>query len=325
MDLVHPLLVPSPFFSSKIHPFPTPKPSAIQLLIFPGGTRLPLYAYFRLVLLSYLVLPQTQGARLLYQSHIHPFLARHESDIDTLITHAHDRAKAAGLSSLKRFIDFVKENLLGIPPKSPSSSSFAYQGRDTGGSYAQNLLSRFNLPSARQGLAAPAGDFYGLLSTALGQPGTGGGGGGRGRDIAPVEELSRSGTLFPQGLTSTAEKKTFLTTQRERLRLLLTALDREASGLEHEEMLERDVERRLGDSGATATATATGAAVSSSDGLRKSKSEAEFENIEREDDDWSGGKTHKALAGSWVPWGLWGSSDSPDGAKGKAGERGSSG
>lgn len=264
----------------------------------------------RLFLLSYLVLPQTQGARLLYQSHIHPFLAHYESDIDTLITHAHDRAKAAGLSSLKRFIDFVKEKVLGLQPKSqPVRAS-------PEGSYAQTLLSRFNLPSARQGLAAPAGDFYGLLSAALGQVGTGGG-----SREAQLEEMTRSGTLIPQGMTSASEKMTFLATQRERLRLLLTALDKEASGLETEESIRWDVERRLA------------APASEDDGLRKSRSEAEFEAIERED--WNGEKENRGGGGSgsggagkgggatnWIPWGLWGTSQ-PSG-KGKEADRGNS-
>ncbi|MCJ1265592.1 hypothetical protein MMC22_005472 [Lobaria immixta] len=278
--------------------------------IIPNLLSLPFYAYVRLFLLSYLVLPQTQGARLLYQSHIHPFLAHHESDIDSLITHAHDRAKAAGLSSLKRFIEFVKERVLGLPPKSqPARAS-------PEGSYAQTLLSRFNLPSARQGLAAPAGDFYGLLSAALGQVGT-----GAGSREAQVEEMTRSGTLIPHGMTSASEKMTFLATQRERLRLLLTALDKEASGLETEESIRRDVERRLV------------TPASDDDGLRKSRSEAEFDSIERED--WSGeresgggggggagGGDEGGGAKSWMPWGLWGTSQ-PSG-KGKEAERGSS-
>lgn len=257
------------------------------------------------------MLPQTQGARLLYQSHIHPFLAHHESDIDTLITHAHDRAKAVGLSSLKRFIEFLKEKVLGLPPKSQPARAAPE------GSYAQTLLSRFNLPSARQGLAAPAGDFYGLLSAALGQVGTGGG-----SREAQVDEIARSGTLIPHGMTSASEKMTFLATQRERLRLLLTALDKEASGLETEESIRRDVERRLAPP------------ASEEDGLRKSRSEAEFEAIERED--WSSEKENRGGGGSggaggagegggvknWMPWGLWGTSQPSD--KGKETERGSS-
>ena len=280
--------------------------------------RLPFYAYFRLLLLSYLVLPQTQGARLLYQSHIDPFLAHYEADIDNFITNAHDRAKAFGLSSLKRAIEFFKENVLGMPPRSSSSASSNAYGTSTG-TYAQNLLSRFNLPSARRGLVSPtaaaAGDFYGLLSAALGQMSAGPG--GEVSREAQVEEMSRSGALVPPELTSTAEKMSFVATQRERLKVLLTALDKQADELSQDEMIERDVETRLRAAGAAAL-------PSTDEGLRKSKSEAEFEAIEREE--WGSERTttergeHQippansrsatSAGGSWIPWGIWGAQKS---------------
>ncbi|KAL8730055.1 MAG: hypothetical protein Q9181_004800 [Wetmoreana brouardii] len=242
---------------------------------------LPFYAYLRLFLLSYLVLPQTQGARLIYQSYIHPFLAHHESDIDIFITNAHDRARAAGLQYLKRAIDFVKQNVLGMqahhaPPPSK------------GETYAQNLLSRFNLPSARQGLAAPASDFYGLLSAAIGQVGAG----GASRDDQ-VEAMSRSGTLIPKDITNNAEKMSFLATQRERLRVLLTALDKEASDLSNEEMIEQDIERRLG-------------GASHEDDLKKSRSEADFDTID-DKEDLGSEKIGMTTVGGWMPWN-WGQS-----------------
>lgn len=179
---------------------------------------------------------------------------------------------------------------MGLQPKAQSSPWPAREG-----TYAQNLLSRFNLPSARQGFAAPAGDFYGLLSAALGQVNAGG------SREAQVAEMSRSGTLIPQGMTSAAEKMTFLATQRERLRVLLTALDKEASELSNEEKIQRDVERRL---------------EIPVEGLRKSKSETDFEAIEK--DDWSGDKEkiegEKTFWGQkWMSWGVWGSKESNKG------------
>ena len=240
-------------------------------------SRIPFYAYIRLLILSYLVLPQTQGAKLLYQTHIHPFLAHHEHEIDNLITSAHDRAKSAGLTYLKRVIEFIKENLLGIQPKARQEIP------QPGANYAQSLLSRFNLPSARQGLAAPAGDFYGLLSAALG---TISASSGASRE-AQAEDLGRSGTLIPQGMTSTSEKMTFLSTQRERLRVLLSALDKEASDLGTEAAIEKDVEKRM-------------AGQQLGEGLRKSRSEAEFEEIGEEE--LEGDRDGKAPAGGWMPW-----------------------
>lgn len=153
-----------------------------------------------------------------------------------------------------------------------------------GANYAQSLLSRFNLPSARQGLAAPAGDFYGLLSAAVGSISTTS---GASREVQ-AEDLSKSGTLIPQGITSATEKITFLSTQRERLRVLLTALDKEANDLGTEAAIEKDVDKRM-------------AGTQLGEGLRKSKSEAEFEEIEK--DGLQGGRQGKpAATGGWLPW-----------------------
>ena len=265
-----------------------------------NSTRLPFYAYIRLLVLSYLVLPQTQGARLLYQSHIHPFLAQHEAEIDNFIIHAHDQARAAGLQYLKRALDFIKESVFGVQPKAQHSPLAG-----NGGNYTQNLLSRFNLPSARQGLAAPAGDFYGLLSAALGQMGSSGGT----RELQ-VEEMSNSGVLIPQGITSHAEKMTFLAMQRERLRMLLSVLDQEATNLSNDELIERDVNRRMGER----------MEVPGEEGLKKSRSEAEFDTIER--DELSGEKSGQSSEGSWLPW-TWGTK--PAGALRESGKARSTG
>ncbi|KAL8868714.1 MAG: hypothetical protein Q9174_004807 [Haloplaca sp. 1 TL-2023] len=242
---------------------------------------LPFYAYLRLFLLSYLVLPQTQGARLIYQNYIHPFLAQHEADIDVFITNAHDRAKAVGLQYLKRAIDFVKQNVLGMQAQHAPPPT-------KGETYAQNLLSRFNLPSARQGLAAPAGDFYGLLSAAIGHVAVG----AASRDDQ-VEAMSRSGTLVPSNITDNVEKMTFLATQREKLRMLLTALDKEAKDISNEEMILQDVERRLepGNRG---------------DDLKKSRSEADFDTID-DKEELGSVKVGNTAGSGWMPWN-WGQS-----------------
>ena len=254
---------------------------------------LPFYAWLRFLLLAYLVLPQTQGARLLYQSYIHPFLARNEEQIDGLIASVHEKSVAAGWGYLKEVAAFLRERLLGVQAKEKGRVQGQQQQKGGGydGNYAQNLLSRFNLPTARQGLAAPAGDFYGLLSAAMGvigSPTT-----GALRD-AQVESLSRSGTLIPQGMTSATEKVTFLAAQREKLKVLLGALDKEASDLGSEAAIEKDVDRRM-----------AGAQLGEGlgEGLRKSKSEAEFEEIGNDE---PGNEQGKGKAGGgWMSWG-WG-------------------
>jgi len=248
-------------------------------------TRLPFYGWIRLILLSYLVLPQTQGAKMIYQDHIHPFLTHYEQDIDNFITNAHDRAKTAGLQYLKRAIEFVKESVFGMKPKAQSSPPPSSHG-----SYAQNLLSRFHLPSAREGFAAPAGDFYGLLSSALVQATNS----GASREVQ-AEEMSAGGTLIPPSMTSRTEKMSYISAQRERLRVLLSALDKEAGNLSTEEKIAADVERRMGDT--------TAAAASGEDGLRKSKSEAEFDTIERDEASTGIDKQgQKTTSGGWMPW-----------------------
>ena len=80
---------------------------------------------------------------------------------------------------------------------------------------------------------------------------------------------------------------TFLSTQRERLRVLLSALDKEASDLGTEAAIEKDVEKRM-------------AGQQLGEGLRKSRSEAEFEEIGEEE--LEGDRNGKALAGGWMPW-----------------------
>jgi len=171
--------------------------------------------------------------------------------------------------------------VLGIQPKARSAEAYPQ-----GANYAQNLLSRFNLPSARQGLAAPAGDFYGLLSAAAGSISTTS---GASRETQ-AEDLTKSGILVPQGMTSASEKMTFLSTQRERLRVLLSALDKEANDLGPEAAIERDVEKRM-----------TGQQLS--EGLRKSKSEAEFDEIGK--DDLKGEKEGKAAAAAAGGYRFW--------------------
>lgn len=185
----------------------------------------PLYGTVRLIFLLYLVLPQTQGARLAYQMYIHPFLAHNERQIEDLISNAHAKLQMFGLRYLTQFIELLKRNVLGMQGTTPQQR----QQVDTAGSYAQNLLSRFNLPSAREGMAAPAGDFYGLLSSATsilgGKAGT--------SPAHQVEELSRSGNLIPSHIRTPSEKQKFVNQQREKLSVLMQALDRESENPEN--------------------------------------------------------------------------------------------
>lgn len=246
-------------------------------------TWIPLYPWLRFFLHIYLILPGQQGATHIYQTYVHPFLVEHEGDIDRYISEGHDKAKALGLQYMKAAIDWVKVNILGMPPKAPTPPPSRQ------GSYAQQLLSRFNLPSAREGLAAPAGDFYALLASALQMAYT-----STSSREAAVEDLSASGTLIPQDIRTYDEKMTYVSQQREKLRVLLQAFDKEAFMLAgQDEQSNRPAS-----------------------GLSKSRSEADFEKLSVDElagqsSDNAGKPGSPIATGSWMPWN-WGGKPVPE-------------
>ena len=240
-----------------------------------GDSRLPFYAWFRALFLLYLVLPQTQGARIFYQTHLEPFLTSHELDIDRFISSVHNRAKAAGLQYLKRAIDFIKTNIFGVQSRQTSSldsSSTSSPQTLTGTGYTQNLLARFYLPTARAQAGVPTTtDFYNVISSVLGNP------------RSPPTSLSSSSssptaaTLFGLNLSSTEERVTYLGVQRDRLRGLLQALDTEASNISSP-LANAEHPNRYHVPASTASSSKY--AVGS---MTKNRSEIDFENVERED------------------------------------------
>ncbi|KAL4958505.1 TB2/DP1, HVA22 family-domain-containing protein [Aspergillus filifer] len=213
---------------------------------------IPFYSWIRLGFFAYLVLPQTQGARMLYQDYVEPFLAHHEREIEEFIGRSHERAKALGLQYFYQLIDFVRERVLGLPPQRPATPPPAGPA-----AYAQSLLSRFKLPSAVGGSnPAPATDWYSAISSAvagLTSPAK--------SQEARAEELSASGYLLPREFESKsrAEKARFYSKQRDMLEVLRDALMNE--------------ERNLEDDG-----LAYGGAP-----LRKNRSDNSFDHIEHED------------------------------------------
>ena len=127
----------------------------------------------------------------------------------------------------------------------------------------------------------------------LGNANKGGSSGGTSREFQ-AQEMSASGILLPQGLNSTADKMNFLSQQREKLKVVLSALDKEASGLAVDDGIKRDVAARMGDA----------SAHGSGEPLQKSKSEVDFDRIEK--DEVGGGESKVVSGGSWNPW-TWGS------------------
>ncbi|EZF33171.1 hypothetical protein H109_06537 [Trichophyton interdigitale MR816] len=234
----------------------------------------PFYSWIRLFALSYLVLPQTQGAKKLYLEHVEPFLRHHEREIEELIGQAHSRGSALGLQYLKKVIDLVRTKAMGLPPLwEGQAQGQADTANVAAPSYAQTLFSRFNLPSVGGAGAAPAAggasggygapDFVSMIGSVLG----GAGGAAKSPD-AQAAELSASGRLLPRHVASAprSEQAAYIASQRDQLRVLLSAYDREFGSLS---------------SGAGGPDDSVGGFESS--GLRKNRSDNSFENIEHED------------------------------------------
>ncbi|KAG6119712.1 hypothetical protein E4U13_007403 [Claviceps humidiphila] len=279
----------------------------------------PFYGYIRLLFFLYLILPQTQGARVLYEDKVHPFLRDNEYAIDDFIASAHHRLKNAGLAYFRRAVDYIKTNLLNLPPteqratpaaESASSAFLAPQG------YTQSLLARFSVPTARWSGAAGTGmgmgnDFYSLLANAVSAT-TNAGGGGSG--AAPS---SSSATLVPPHLRGSAEKMDFITAQRERLNIVLNALDREAQQMQADGS-SRSSSRNNTPGGVEEPSQRPPSGMSMFSGLSKSRSETDFEKVEAEsgaEDEvtlrrrqasagaGAGAGAGPGAASSWMPWG----------------------
>ncbi|KAF2872075.1 TB2/DP1, HVA22 family-domain-containing protein [Massariosphaeria phaeospora] len=210
----------------------------------------PFWSWMRFCIHLYLILPGSQGANLIYQEYLEPFLYHHEREIDDLITDVHDRAKSAGLSYLEQGIEWVKVNVMGFRPRQPAPPP------SQGQTYAQNLMSRFNMPAARGN-----NDLYSLVNQALSGASALYGAGNR---DAQAAELSRSSTLVPDNIRNNDDRISYVASQRERLETLLQAFDREQDNLRQK----RDGGSRYYESGG---------------GLSKSRSEAEFDTIERDE------------------------------------------
>lgn len=309
--------------------------------------RIPLYSYIRLLFLLYLVLPQTQGARVIYTTYIHPYLEENETQIEELIANTHDKMKAAGIAYLKRAIEAFRTQVLGLPPnpaaqQAESSVPAAQRPR----SYTQALLDRFQLPQAQwsgNAGSTTGQDFYNFLSNAVNaataavvasdsstaDTGRKAASASRGPGVGafPTGDLSASGTLVPPNIQGNADKMSFLAAQRERLNYVLSALDREAaqlkSGTATTPAGEQEINLEgLQPGGASIERPTTSSSGKSTGGLSKSRSEVDFEKIDAESGAEDNNTQDSAQAtpapsgGSWLPW-AW-SASSSDAGKNKS-------
>ncbi|GAM91466.1 hypothetical protein ANO11243_095160 [Dothideomycetidae sp. 11243] len=233
----------------------------------------PFYSWIRLGVHLYLVLPGQQGSVYIYRRYLHPWLDTHEREIDHYISEGHDKAKKAGLEYVQQAIEFVKTRVFGLPPRQPTPPS----SRNV--SYSQSLLSRFAMPTARPGNFPGTGapDLLGMLGNVMQQATAASGS----RDVQ-ARDLTASGDLIPSHITG-AERADYISTQRNRLQTLLQAFDHAASETEPGK-------------------------PSSPPGmfepLKKSKSEAEFEDLANEYVPQGSRKPVEGQAG-WSKW-IWG-------------------
>lgn len=282
--------------------------------------RIPFYSYFRLLFLLYLVLPQTQGARAIYEDYVHPFLEDYESHIDDFIATAHDRLKAEGLAYIRQAIEYVKTNILNMPP-SPPAAVAAPEPSGTQ-SYSQALFARFSVPAARWSGSANAGaDFYNFLAGAVAAASNATGGLGSGGKAGTGTGWD---SIIPSNLVSPTEKMNFIAAQRDRLTFILKALDDEAKKVQRGEITAGHAHTNRASSmhydGAedeepTQRPPSGMSSGGSTSGLSRNRSEADFETIDADSltDEDSGVRRRNAPArGSWVPW-IWGTSNSSGG------------
>ncbi|KAK4172423.1 TB2/DP1, HVA22 family-domain-containing protein [Triangularia setosa] len=290
---------------------------------------IPFYAYLRFFFLLYLVLPQTQGARYIYEEYVHPKLEENETAIEELIASAHDRLKAAGVAYLKQAIEYLKTNILGFPPSPDAASSSAApqpQQPQTPQSYTQSLLAKFTLPSARWGstagptppshTASLSSDFYSFLASAVSAAASASAAPSTPTQTPQQPPASWASIIPPSVRTAGASARmSFIQAQRERLNIVMSALDREEQAALHDNKasaMSLDGSPR----------SLSGQSVAS--GLSKSRSEQDFEKLEAEsgeEDDLSKTQVHRrqvpergASTGGWMPW-AWGQGANVAGGK----------
>lgn len=235
---------------------------------------LPLYAWARLFAHGYLLLPgASQGAGFIYSTYLCPFIREHEREIESLIEQAHAVARDFGLGHLEALWEYVKTNVLGQPPSRRDPAADAARAPPASNSFVASLLGRFTAPTPAG--AGPQAGLSALLGSALAQASnlTAAAGAGTGSATRDVHRDA----LIPAHLSSDGERLAYIKSQREHLRTLLGAFDREEQ-------------------------TINLASVDGSSGMGRSRSENEFETIRSEDAGPPPGVGGRASSGSWGAW-----------------------
>ncbi|ORY79968.1 hypothetical protein BCR37DRAFT_381394 [Protomyces lactucae-debilis] len=98
-----------------------------------------------MIVVLWMVLPQTQGATQLYLHYLHPQLVLHERDLDKLIFTLHQQAMQSGAAQLQRLYRLVQEILIGPAARAPENSATptSSTGPAEQDGFIANLLARF--------------------------------------------------------------------------------------------------------------------------------------------------------------------------------------
>jgi hypothetical protein len=246
---------------------------------------IPFYSWLRLIFLLYLVLPQTQGAKILYLDYLEPYIVHHETQIDQFIAETHDKLQKMGLGYLNIAIEWARDRILGQKsPQPQSAQQAAAAGAGNYASYATDLLSRFAMPGARTNTptqpGTTSGSVYNTLSSIAGAAFA--------TSTAQRSAATEAASInIPPSLfsfenipgQSTAEKSTFISTQRDKLQGLLKMLDKEQQNLDLAYGSDPRGERPSGAHSKRPSSSGSGLSVGG--GLKtKSRSEQSFENVE---------------------------------------------
>lgn len=226
---------------------------------------------------------------MLYETYLNPYLEENETAIEDFIASSHDRLRAAGMAYLKRAIELLRTQVLGLPPseeREETRAAAAPQG------YTQALLARFNMPAARWGSnnAGSSGqDFFNMLTSAVGAA-TGNLMAGGASTSSAANISSSTATLIPGNIGGAEEKMTFITAQKEKLAFMMGALEKEALELQRAEEERKIAEQARKDlrpssmslDGQESPASRPPSGHSVWSGLSKSRSEVDFEKIDAE-------------------------------------------
>lgn len=259
---------------------------SLASLLDPFLSILPFSAYLRLFLRLWLLLPgESQGASLAYRAYVQPFLHQHERDIETFINDVHGQGKRLAAEWMRQVVEWIKVQLLG----QSAAQVQAHQEEKEANKdvpYTQRLLAVFNTPptsnqtsndtaTTSNGTTAAA-TFNSALqqaTTALAYAAAASTSTpwSSSSSAAPTHDVTQPqphntqtnltdtlAALIPAHLSSPAERLGYVSAQKDRLRALLGAFEREEASV-----------------GQSLTPPAGEAAD-----LKKSGSEADFDRIE---------------------------------------------